>query len=1164
MIKSMLVANRSEIAIRVFRACTEMGIRTIAVYSAADRLSLHRYKADEAYEIGQGKSPVAAYLDMDSILAVARQNEVDAIHPGYGFLAENAEFARRCQAAGIIFVGPSPEHLELFGNKLRAREAAAAAGLRVIPGTDKPVSNYNEILAFAREHGFPVLLKAAAGGGGRGQRIAYDEKSLPAAFDLAAAEAEKAFGDPSLYVEKLLQRPRHIEVQVIGDGETAVHLFERDCSVQRRHQKLVEFAPSLALDEQQRTELCRAACNLLAGVGYKGVGTVEFLLDENGHAYFLEVNPRIQVEHTVTEMITGIDIVQAQIKIAAGQRLREIGLGEQASIKHRGYAIQCRVTTEDPLNDFAPDTGRLLAYRTGAGFGIRLDEGNGFPGAEIGPYYDSLLVKIISYAPTLPMAAAKMVRSLREFRIRGVKTNIPFLENVVQHPVFLAGEARTDFVDSTPELFIFRPRLDRGTRLLRFIAHVSVNGGPGLGAHTKRPPLRSIPEPRPRAGSKPEPSLRRMLLEGGPGAVVDWIRRQQRLLVTDTTFRDAHQSLLATRVRTRDLEKVAPATVSRLPGLFSLEVWGGATFDVCMRFLQEDPWQRLRTLRELMPDHLLQMLMRGSNGVGYTSYPDSVIRRFIRAAANNGIDILRIFDSLNWLPNLEVALDEALSTGKLVEGTICYTGDIDDPERDKYPLKYYVNMAKELERRGVHLLGIKDMAGLLKPYAAARLVKALREEVGLPIHLHTHDLSGNGVATILMAAEAGVDIVDLAIPALSGLTSQPSMGAVAAALKGHPRDPEIDVGEVIYLSNYWEAVRERYTPFESGLRATTPDVYQHEMPGGQYSNLRIQASSLGLAERWLEIKRAYQLVNVMLGDIVKVTPSSKMVGDFALFLVQHDLVPARLLEDSLSYTELEQVAAEVVSSLKAGGQKWAFPDSVVEFFSGGLGQPPGGFPEELQRLVVGHTQQVTQRPGAGLPEIDWDKLAVELADKWGLQPSDEDLLSAVLYPRVFDDFQAQREAYGDVSVLETETFFYGMRPGEVTLVEIDKGKTLIVELKAIGEAESGGRRTVYFELNGQPREVQVRDLSIADDTAPRPQADRSNPEHVAAGMSGKVVKVLVEVGDAVRAGQHLAVTEAMKLETTIVAPHDGTVTELYIAPQDQVVAGELLAVVKRN
>ncbi|MGQ7280511.1 pyruvate carboxylase [Brevibacillus thermoruber] len=1139
-INRLLVANRGEIAIRIFRAATELGIRTIAIYSEQDNVSIHRFKADESYLVGAGKGPIEAYLDIDSIIEIAKRNDVDAIHPGYGFLAENAEFARRCEQEGIIFIGPSPDLIEAFGDKVEARRMAIDAGIPVIPGTPEPIETLQDAMLFAKEHGYPIIIKGVSGGGGRGMRIVRSQDELQEALDRARSEARSSFGNAKVYLERYLEQPKHIEVQILGDSHgNIVHLYERDCSVQRRHQKVVEVAPSLALDDELREAICQSALKLMKQAGYSNAGTVEFLLTPDRRFYFIEVNPRIQVEHTITELITGIDIVQAQIRIAEGHALSdpEIGIPSQEAVQMSGYAIQCRVTTEDPENNFLPDAGRLLAWRSGGGFGVRLDGGNGYPGAIITPYYDSLLVKISTYATTFDQAARKMLRTLREFRIRGVKTNLPFLENVVTHPDFLSGQYDTSFIDTKPELFIFPGRQDRGTKLLSYIGNTIVNGYPGLPKQEKKPHFDTPRIPR-TSFAQPYPDGTKQILDReGVDGLIRWIREQNRVLITDTTFRDAHQSLFATRVRTYDLAAVAEATGKLGAGLFSLEMWGGATFDTAMRFLRESPWERLQILRQRIPNILFQMLLRGANAVGYTNYPDNVIQAFVKASAENGIDVFRIFDSLNWLPGMQTAIDAVRQSGKVAEAAICYTGDILDPSKTKYTLRYYVDLAKQLEKAGAHILAIKDMAGLLKPYAAYELVRALKQEIGIPIHLHTHDTSGNGVAMLLKAIEAGVDIVDACVSSMSGLTSQPSLNALIAALAHTERDTGLSLDSFNKLSDYWEDVRPLYQGFESGMKASNTEVYVHEMPGGQYTNLEQQAKAVGLEGRWDEVKQMYATVNRMFGDIVKVTPSSKVVGDMALFMVQNGLTEENIWEK---------------------GQRLDFPDSVIQFFQGYLGQPPGGFPKKLQELVLKGRDAFTARPGELLPPVDFAKVAAELEEKIGREPSELDVLAYIMYPQVFLQYDQSVKEYGDLSVLDTATFFYGLRPGEETAITIERGKTLIIKLVAVGDLHPDGRRIIYFELNGQPREIFIRDQSAQVTEQTRRKADPQNPAHLGASMPGKVLKVLVAEGDKVRKGEHLLVSEAMKMETTIQAPLDGKVKAVYVKAGDAIETGDLL------
>lgn len=1150
--RSVLVANRGEIAIRVFRACTELGLRTTAVYSKEDQLSLHRYKADEAYEIGQGKGPVEAYLDMEGIVNLAVRLGVEAIHPGYGFLAENAEFARLCADAGITFIGPTPEHLEVFGDKVASRRLALEVGLPVIPATDGAVTGPDIARQFAEEAGYPVIVKAVAGGGGRGMRVVEAEDGLDEAFTRARSEAQAAFGNAEVYMEKYVEQPKHIEVQVLADrfGQV-VHLFERDCSIQRRHQKIVEIAPAPTLSEETRQAMGEASVRLMKHVGYHGVATVEFLVDADENFYFLEVNPRIQVEHTVTELITGVDLVQAQIAVAQGSRLSDapISLSGQEAVTRSGVAIQSRMTTEDPANNFVPDHGRLLAYRVATGFGVRIDDGAGYHGAYISPYYDSLLAKVCTWDRTFAGAAEKMLRSLREFRIRGVKTNIPFLQNVVTHPDFLAGTTHTGFADDTPELYQFPKARDRGTRLLRYIGHASINNGPGVGKGEK-PTFVPPPLPQFDPTAKCKPGTKQILDKRGPEGLAAWMLQQERLLLTDTTFRDAHQSLLATRVRTDDLVKVAEATVKLMPGLFSAEVWGGATFDVALRFLKEDPWERLDVLRESMPNVLLQMLLRGANAVGYRNYPDNVVQAFVREAARSGIDVFRVFDSLNWVDGMTVAMETAAQEGKVVEAAICYTGDIEDPARTKYDIAYYVRLAKELQRRGAHIIGLKDMAGLLKPYAAGPLVKAIKDATGMPVHLHTHDASGNGVATVLSAVEAGVDAVDLAVASMAGATSQPSLNGIVAALERHSRNTGLDLGSLQQLDDYWAAVRRYYCAFESDQNVVSADVYLNEIPGGQYTNLLQQAEAVGLGHRWRDIKRTYAIANDILGDIVKVTPSSKAVGDLALLMVQYDIVD----EDGLLAR-----AAEL-----------PFPDSVIDYFSGMMGQPEGGFPEELQAKVLKGKEPITVRPGELLPPVDWDGLATELHGEGAnaqspgdaaREPSRE-LITYALYPQVYKQWRQHVERYSDTSVLETPVFFYGLDVGEETSVNIERGKTLIIKLAGIGDVAEDGTRNVWFELNGQARDVTVRDEEVESSVVGRQQADPNDPSHVGAPMPGRVLQVHGKPGDFIEHNDMLAVIEAMKMEVAVAAPGNVHVVEAYVEEGTMVKAGDLLFIVK--
>lgn len=1137
-INKVLVANRGEIAIRVFRACTELNIRTVAIYSQEDTGSYHRYKADEAYLIGQGKKPIDAYLDIEGIIEIAKSVGVDAIHPGYGFLSENIQFARRCEEEGLIFIGPTSDHLNMFGDKVKARDQAVQAGIPVIPGSDGPVSGIQEIKEFGEKHDFPLMIKAAMGGGGRGMRVVRSADTVEESYDRARSEARAAFGSDEVYVEKLIEEPKHIEVQIIGDRDgEIVHLYERDCSVQRRHQKVVEVAPSVSLKNEVRDAICQAAVTLMDNVKYINAGTVEFLVTGD-EFFFIEVNPRVQVEHTITEMITGVDIVQTQILVAQGYGLHSdrIAIPKQEDIRTHGYAIQSRVTTEDPLNNFMPDTGKIMAYRTGGGFGVRLDAGNGYQGAVISPYYDSLLVKLSTWALSFDQAAHKMVRNLKEFRIRGIKTNIPFLENVIQHTQFLNGEYNTMFIDRSPELFVFPKKKDRGTKMLAYIADRTINGFEGYGNRKKptysRPRVPEITH----SASIPQ-GTKQILDERGPEGLAEWLKERNEVLLTDTTFRDAHQSLLATRVRTKDLENIAEPTARLLPDLFSLEMWGGATFDVSYRFLNEDPWERLLKLRAQAPNVLFQMLLRASNAVGYKNYPDNLIREFVDKSASAGIDVFRIFDSLNWVEGMKLTIDSVRESGKVAEAAMCYTGDILDSSRPKYDLAYYKKLALELQESGAHILGIKDMAGLLKPEAAYQLISTLKETIDIPVHLHTHDTSGNGLYTYAKAIEAGVDVVDVAAGSMAGLTSQPSANSLFYALQGSERKPNLDITAYEKLGHFWEDTRKFYQDFESGMMAPHTEVYEHEMPGGQYSNLQQQAKAVGLGQRWDEVKTMYRRVNDMFGDIVKVTPSSKIVGDMALYMVQNELNEDDIYEK---------------------GDSLDFPDSVVEFFQGHLGQPYGGFPAELQRIILKGREPITVRPGELLEPVDFNNMKEKLFHTLGRQVTSFDMISYALYPKVFMDHHKFREQFGDMSVLDTPTFFYGMRLGEEIEVDIEQGKTLIVKLVSVGEPQSDGTRTVYFELNGQPREVVIRDENVKSTVQERPKADKANPKHIGASMPGTVIKVLSAKGEKVKKGDHIMITEAMKMETTVQAPFDAVIQNIHVENNEAIHVGDLL------
>jgi pyruvate carboxylase len=1149
--RKLLVANRSEIAIRVFRAATELGLRTVAIYSHEDRFSLHRFKADEAFLIGppQGGEPVRSYLNIDAIVAVAREHGVDGIHPGYGFLSENAAFARACEAAGTQFIGPTPDHLEAFGDKTAAKRLAVAAGVPIIPGTDDAIGDPAQLLEAATRVGFPLMIKASFGGGGRGMRVVQDAGELPGKLEEARREAGSAFGRPEVFLERYIARAKHIEVQILGDGHgTLVHLWERDCSVQRRHQKVVEVAPSIDLPDALRIRICESAATLCRSVGYRSAGTVEFLLDlDRNEFFFIEVNPRIQVEHTVTEVITGIDLVRSQILIADGHRLHDppLNIPTQDKVEHRGVAMQCRVTTEDPEHNFTPDYGRITTYRSAGGFAVRLDGGNGFGGAVITPYFDSLLVKVTTWGASLEEAGQRADRALREFRIRGVKTNISFLLNLIEHPTFKSGKATTTFIDATPELFRFRQNRDRATKTLSYLGDVIVNGRSDVkGAYDplKRLPVPLAPPVPP--GVDPPAGTRQRLQELGPERFADWIRGEKRLLITDTTLRDAHQSLLATRVRTYDMLAVADAIARLTPTLFSLEMWGGATFDTSMRFLQEDPWQRLTELRHRVPNILFQMLLRASNAVGYTTYPDNVVRAFIRRSAEDGIDVFRIFDSLNSTANMQLAIESVRQdTRSICEAAICYTGDIQDPARTKYSLKYYIRLAKQLVDMGTHVLGIKDMAGLCKPYAAYALVKALREEIGVPIHFHTHDTSGINSGSVLRASDAGVDIADVALASMGGLTSQPCLNGIVAALRHTERDTQIDQAALDDLSRYWGAVREMYYPFEEGLKAPGPDVYKHEMPGGQYTNLRQQSKGLGLEHRWQEVCDAYAAANRLVGDIVKVTPSSKVVGDLALFLVTNRLTEADVMR---SATPL------------------SFPRSVVEMMQGMLGEPEGGWPKAFQDIVLtsAHVAPIAGRPGASMPPADFEAAGRDVQAKAGRVPNEHDVLSYLLYPQVFLDFQKHVSQFGDTSTIPTSNFFYGMLPGDEVSIEIERGKTLIVKFLTTGEVREDGTRTVFFELNGQPRAVSVVDRSASATVKRRPKADPDDPAHIASPMPGKVSSVAVRTNQAVKKGDRLLSIEAMKMETAVYAPRDGKIAEVHVEAGAAVEARDLLLVLR--
>ena len=1134
-IKKILVANRSEIAIRVMRAATELGIRTVAIYAHEDRFCPHRFKADEAYQLNKDKGPLGAYLDIEGIVAIAVEKGVDAIHPGYGFLSENPDFARACEKNGIIFIGPDAAILDRMGDKTAARTVAEKLNVPTLQGTAEAVEDRKESMKAARKIGFPLIIKAAFGGGGRGMRVVREEKDLEAMLDEAQSEAQRAFGNGAVFLEKFVGRAKHIEVQILADKHgNVLHLHERDCSVQRRHQKVIEMAPSYGIDPTIIAGLCNASLAIAREVNYTHAGTVEFLVDvESGDWYFIEMNPRIQVEHTVTEEITSIDIVQSQIQIAMGHKLHDkvMDLPAQNKVEKSGFAIQCRITTEDPESNFTPDFGKILTYRSAGGFGIRLDGALGTQNAVITPYYDSMLVKVTVFGRTYPIALDRMDRALREFRIRGVKTNIPFLENVIADPVFRAGDATTRFIDTNPQLFTFASKKDRATKLLSYLSDITVNGNANAKGYMPAGILTPAPPVPYDHFSAPAEGTKQLLDKLGPEKFAEWVTRQKRLLLTDTTMRDAHQSLLATRVRSYDMLAVANAVAHRAPNLFSLEMWGGATFDTAMRFLKECPWERLRQLRERIPNILFQMLFRGSNAVGYTNYPDNVVRGFIRHAASNGMDIFRIFDSLNYLPNLTEAMAAVREeTKSLCEGTICYTGDILDPKRDKYDLTYYVKLAKELEKMGAHMLCIKDMAGLCRPLAAKKLVKALKEEIALPIHFHTHDTSGINAGSILMAAEAGVDICDAALASMSGCTSQPNLNSIVAALQNSPRDTCLDLEALNEFSDYWAHVRSYYKPFDTAEPHGTAEVYLHEMPGGQYTNLKEQAESMGIGHRWSEIARMYAEVNLLFGDIVKVTPSSKVVGDMCMFLISRGVKPG----DARSYLQ----------SLPAGTN---FPESVIDMLQGGLGQPIGGWPKDIQKIILGNKKPFTNRPGERAEKVDLEKTRGEVVKITGSKTcSDDDLYSCLMYPQVFKDFVKSRKNFSDLSVLPTPCFFYGLKDKEEVTISLEAGKTLFIRLHNITEVDGAGQRTAIFELNGYPRHLQVDDKSAVKAVTSRLKGDPADLYQIAAPMPGMVASIAVSIGHKVSEGDALMTLEAMKMFTTVTAPCDGTVQEILV------------------
>jgi len=1143
-IKKLLIANRGEIAIRICRAASELNIQTVAIYTYEDRYSLHRYKADEAYQIGEDNDPLKPYLNINEIIRVAKECGADSIHPGYGFLSENANFAAKCAEHGIVFVGPSPEAMAALGDKVMAKEVAQKSGIPLIESNIDALTDEAIALREAQRIGYPLMMKAAAGGGGRGMRVVRDDEQLKKAFHEAKSEAKNAFGDDTVFLEKFVENPKHIEIQIAADRHgNIVHLYERDCSVQRRFQKVVEVAPSTTLSQAALNKLYGYAVKIAEAVNYNNLGTVEFLVDAAENIYFIEVNPRIQVEHTVTEMITGVDLIKTQLFIADGYKLsdKEIGLGNQQAIPKNGVAIQCRITTEDPASDFKPDYGTLLTYRNATGFGVRLDEGSSYPGMKISPFFDSMLVKVSTWGNTQQDAAQKMHRALREFRIRGVKNNIPFLENLITNKDFIEGKATVNFIQEHPELFNMPQRQDRGTKMLKFLGEVTVNGNSDVKVkHDGRKFEKPIVPAFDSLQAYPK-GTKDLLTELGPDAFAQWLKNEKQIHYTDTTFRDAHQSLLATRMRTYDMMKVAKSFAMNHPNTFSMEVWGGATFDVCIRFLKEDPWKRLADLRKAIPNILLQMLIRGANGVGYAAYPDNLIEKFVEKSWETGVDIFRIFDSLNWMENVVPVINMVRKrTGGLAEASLCYTGDILDPKRTKYTLDYYLRIAKDLENAGAHILAIKDMSGLLKPYAAKELITALKSTVNIPIHLHTHDTSSLQPATYMMAIDAGVDVVDCALGSLSGLTSQPNFNAIVEMIKFHERENPYDIKMLNRYSDYWDTVREYYYPFESGLKASAADVFQHEIPGGQYSNLKPQAIALGLGDKFEQIKDMYATVNDMFGDIVKVTPSSKVVGDMAQFMVANNLTR----ED-----------------VYANGENISFPESVQQFFMGDIGQPEGGLPEDLQKIVLKDKTPFTDRPNKHLPPVDFDKEFEVFKEKFSKDLTITDFLSYKFYPKVFEEGFAFWQEYGDVSAVPTSIFFYGMEMGQDTTIEIAKGKTLLIRLLSIGPVDDNGKRTVFFKLNGQTRNVDVLDKSVKIQKVENRKADKADANQIGAPLQGMLSKLLVNKGDKVKKNQPLFVIEAMKMETVVTASHDATINSIDLPSGTLVNTGDLVMVI---
>ncbi|AIM59454.1 pyruvate carboxylase [Cellulophaga lytica] len=1148
-INKVLVANRGEIAIRIFRACVEIGIKTVGVYTYEDRYSLHRYKADECYQIGEDHEPLKPYLNIDAIIQVAKDNGVDAIHPGYGFLSENAEFAQKCADNDIIFVGPKVSVLKSLGDKITAKEVAVANNVPVIQSSDKDLTDVSIAIEEAKRIGYPIMLKAASGGGGRGMRVIRTQEELEKAFPEARRESLNAFGDDTVFLEKFVENPKHIEVQIVADTHgNMVHLYERDCSVQRRYQKVIEFAPSIGLPQETRDSLYKYAIDICKAVNYNNIGTVEFLVDDDGSIYFIEVNPRIQVEHTVTEMITNIDLVKAQLFIAGGYKLsdQQIKIQDQESVKINGYALQCRITTEDPANDFKPDYGVVTTYRSASGFGIRLDAGSIYQGVRISPFFDSMLVKVSAISRTLDGSCRKMRRALAEFRIRGVESNMAFLDNILKHQTFRDGKVTVNFIKNEPSLFEFVEPRNRANKLIEYLGETIVNGNPDV---KKKDPNHVFSKPKvpsfEKMSSYPK-GTKDLLTELGPEGFATWLKNEKKVHFTDTTMRDGHQSLLATRMRTIDMLKVSEGYAKNFPEIFSMEVWGGATFDVCLRFLQENPWERLALLRKSMPNVLLQMLLRGSNGVGYTAYPDNLIEKFVEQSWETGVDVFRIFDSLNWMKSIAPTIEHVRNrTGGLAEGSLCYTGDILDPKKTKYNLKYYIQLAKDIENAGAHILGVKDMAGLLKPNAAFELISALKSEINIPIHLHTHDTSSIQAAMYLKAIEAGVDVVDVALGGLSGLTSQPNFNSLVEMLRFHERENKLDTDKLAEYSNYWETVRNYYYTFESGLKSGTGEVYKHEIPGGQYSNLKGQAIALGLEDKFPEVTKMYGEVNQLFGDIVKVTPSSKVVGDMAQYMISNNLTVKDVLEN---------------------GDSISFPQSVISFFKGDLGQPVGGFPKELQKIILKDQEAYTERPNAHLEPIDFDKEFKTFKRKFkkgmGRDLEITDFLSYKLYPKVFTDAYNNHVKYGNVMNIPTKNFFYGMEVGEEILVELDRGKNVLVSLMLKGEPDENGYVSIFFKINGQLRNVMVKDKAVKVIKAQNVKIDKDNPKEIGAPLQGLLSNVLVKKGQEVKKNQPLFVIEAMKMETTVTATAEGVVDKIQLTGGALVNSDDLVLVLK--